>query len=78
MRITSKGQITIPQQVRRKLGLEPGDEVDVLVDGENARIVRVAGAATRGQRLVARIRGTASAHLDMSTDDLMALLRDDD
>ncbi|MBO0875467.1 MAG: AbrB/MazE/SpoVT family DNA-binding domain-containing protein, partial [Pseudonocardia sp.] len=31
MRITSKGQITIPQQVRRQLGLEPGDEVDVVV-----------------------------------------------
>jgi AbrB family looped-hinge helix DNA binding protein len=78
VRITSKGQITIPQQVRRRLGLEPGDEVDVLVDGESARIVRVEGAPTRGQRLVARIRGTATAHLDMSTDELMALLRDDD
>ena len=78
MRITSKGQITIPHQVRRDLGLEPGDEVDVQVDGESARIVRVAGVPTRGQRLVSRLRGTATAHLDMSTDELMALLRDDD
>ena len=78
MRITSKGQITIPQQVRRDLGLEPGDEVDIQVDGESARIVRVAGAPTLGQRLVSRLRGTATAHLDMSTDELMALLRDDD
>ncbi|MFN2496839.1 MAG: AbrB/MazE/SpoVT family DNA-binding domain-containing protein [Pseudonocardiaceae bacterium] len=78
MRITSKGQITIPQQVRRDLGLQPGDEIDVVVDGDSARIVRVAGASTRGQRLVARLRGTATAHLDLSTDELMALLRDDD
>jgi AbrB family looped-hinge helix DNA binding protein len=78
VRITSKGQITIPQQVRRDLGLEPGDEVDIQVDGESARIVRVAGTPTRGQRLVSRLRGTATAHLDMSTDELMALLRDDD
>lgn len=78
MRITSKGQITIPQQVRRDLGLEPGDEVEVFVDGNGARIVRVPGGPTRGQRLVTRLRGTASAHLDMSTDELMALLRDDD
>lgn len=78
MRITTKGQITIPQQVRRDLGLQPGDEVDVVVDGDSARIVRVEGAPTRGQRLVSRLRGTATAHLDMSTDELMALLRDND
>ncbi|MGH3527939.1 MAG: hypothetical protein ACRDQ6_11595 [Pseudonocardiaceae bacterium] len=40
--------------------------------------MRIAGAPTRGQRLVSRLRGTATAHLDMSTDELMALLRDDD
>lgn len=78
VRITSKGQITIPQQVRRDLGLEPGDEVEVVVGGESARIVRMAGGPTRGQRLVSRLRGTATAHLDMSTDELMVLLRADD
>lgn len=78
MRITSKGQITIPQQVRRELGLHPGDEVEVHVDGDGVRIVAAPGASTRGQRLVARLRGSATAHLDMSTDELMALLRDDD
>jgi len=52
--------------------------VEVVVDGQSARIVRVPGGPTRGQRLVNRLRGTATAHLDMSTDELMALLRDDD
>ncbi|MDQ3154961.1 MAG: AbrB/MazE/SpoVT family DNA-binding domain-containing protein [Actinomycetota bacterium] len=77
MRITSKGQITIPQQVREELNLHPGDEIDVVVDGDGAKIVRAAGSPTRGRRVVARLRGTATAQLDMSTDELMALLRDD-
>jgi len=32
--ITSKGQITIPKDIRAKLGLEPGDKVNFLVDDE--------------------------------------------
>ncbi|MGI9064460.1 MAG: AbrB/MazE/SpoVT family DNA-binding domain-containing protein [Pseudonocardiaceae bacterium] len=75
MRMTSKGQITIPQQVRRELGLEPGDEVDVIVQGGAARIVPAGTDRTRGERIVERLRGTATAHLDLTTDDLMALLR---
>ncbi len=78
MRITSKGQVTIPQQVRRELGLQPGDEVEIIVQQGAARIIPAPGAATRGRRLVGRLRGTASAHLDLSTDELLALLRDDD
>ncbi|MGH3685636.1 MAG: AbrB/MazE/SpoVT family DNA-binding domain-containing protein [Pseudonocardiaceae bacterium] len=48
MRITSKGQITIPQQVRRELGLELGDEVDVIVQDGAARIVPAGQPRTRG------------------------------
>jgi AbrB family looped-hinge helix DNA binding protein len=77
MRITSKGQITIPQQVREELNLHPGDEIDVVIDGNGAKIVRAAGSPTRGRRVVAGLRGTATAQLDMSTDQLVALLRDD-
>jgi hypothetical protein len=49
-----------------------------VVDGQSARIIRVPVGPTRGQRLVNRLCGTATAHLNMSTDELMALLRDDD
>jgi hypothetical protein len=51
---------------------------EVVVDGQSARIIRVPVGPTRGQRLVNRLCGTATAHLNMSTDELMALLRDDD
>ena len=39
VKITSKGQLTLPVDIRRKLGIEPGDEVDVeIVDEESARL----------------------------------------
>ncbi|HEY0573601.1 MAG TPA: AbrB/MazE/SpoVT family DNA-binding domain-containing protein [Pseudonocardia sp.] len=73
MRITSKGQITIPQQVRRELGLEPGDEVDVVVDGGVARIVPASGPAGRGRRIVEAMLGKGD--VELSTDEIMALTR---
>ena len=41
MRVTSKGQVTIPQKVREQLGITPGSEVDFRVDADGARLVRV-------------------------------------
>jgi AbrB family looped-hinge helix DNA binding protein len=74
MRITSKGQITIPQQVRRQLGLEPGDEVDVVVaDDGTAKIVPADGPRTRGERVVEAMIGKGDVKL--STDEIMALTR---
>ena len=39
-RITSKGQITIPQDIRIKFGFLPGMEVDVIAEGNKALIVK--------------------------------------
>ena len=39
--ISSKGQVTIPQEVRRRLGLEPGDRVEFVVE-DGRTIVRPA------------------------------------
>jgi AbrB family looped-hinge helix DNA binding protein len=80
MVLNSKGQVTIPAALRAKHGLHPGDEVDVTeVDG-TLRIVRLQWAETRGQRIVRRLRGTATGRsvAGMSTDEIMALLRGDD
>jgi AbrB family looped-hinge helix DNA binding protein len=38
--LTSKGQVTIPADVRRRLGLRPGDRVAFVVDGDEVRLVR--------------------------------------
>ena len=74
MRITSKGQITIPQQVRRELGLEPGDEVEVTVKDGVAQIVPVHGPTGRGQRVVSALLG--SGDVALTTAEIMALTRD--
>jgi antitoxin PrlF len=39
--ISSKGQVTIPQEIRKRLGLEPGDRVEFVVE-EGRTIVRPA------------------------------------
>ena len=39
-RITSKGQITIPQDIRNKFGFLPGMEVDIIVEGNKVLIVK--------------------------------------
>jgi AbrB family looped-hinge helix DNA binding protein len=78
MRITSKGQVTIPIEIREKTGLLPGTEVDVELDGGTVRIVRAANPrrATRGEEIVRRLRGSAT--VKMSTDEIMALTRGED
>jgi len=77
--LNSKGQLTIPAHLRAKYGLHPGDEVDVVeVDGA-LQIVRPERTHTRGQRLVRRLRDTATGRdvAGMSTDQIMELLRGD-
>lgn len=73
MRITSKGQVTIPQQVRRELGLEPGDEVTIEVLDGVARIVPSDGPTGRGARVVDALLGRGDVPL--STDEILALAR---
>ncbi len=72
MRITSKGQVTIPIEIREQFGLLPGTEVDFHVDGNNVRILP-AQHGTRGRRIVEHLRGRAT--VNMSTDEIMALTR---
>jgi AbrB family looped-hinge helix DNA binding protein len=77
MVLNSKGQVTIPARLRDKYGLHAGDEVEVVEVGGALQIVRAAGAESRGQRLVRRLRNTATSRdvAGMSTDEIMALLR---
>jgi antitoxin PrlF len=37
-RITSKGQITVPQEIRRVLGVRPGDRLIFEGDGKGIRV----------------------------------------
>jgi AbrB family looped-hinge helix DNA binding protein len=75
MRITSKGQVTIPVAIRERAGLLPHTEVDFEIDGDAVRIVRAKTrrGETRGERAVRLLRGSAT--VKMSTDEIMALTR---
>jgi AbrB family looped-hinge helix DNA binding protein len=75
MRITSKGQVTIPAEIREQAGLLPHTEVDFEFDGKAVRIVRAHNRKKdgRGSRLIAQLRGRGN--VAMSTDAIMALTR---
>ena len=38
--LTSKGQITLPVELRRRWDLKTGDELDFALDGDNRVVVR--------------------------------------
>ena len=70
MRVTQKGQVTIPLEVRRALGIRPGSEVEFELDHEGARLIvdpeRVAEEITR-------MRGAGD--VELTTDEILALTR---
>ena len=73
MRLTSKGQVTIPQEIRERLGLLPQTEVQFEIDGDAVKIRPARRSTSRGDALIARIRGVAPRGL--TTDQIMALTR---
>jgi AbrB family looped-hinge helix DNA binding protein len=76
MTLTSKGQVTIPQEIREKLGLRPGTRVEFDIVGNSVRI-RKAGTQDRGADLIARMRaaGRRAGRPKLTTDQIMALTR---
>ncbi len=76
MRITSKGQVTIPAEIRAKAGLFPNTEVDFAFDGKSVRIVSAPTKKNgQGARLVAHMRGRGD--IALSTEEIMAMTRGD-
>lgn len=73
MKITSKGQVTIPQEIRERLGLLPHSEVEFEVDGDSVRIRKAGKRMRRGEAIVAHLRGRGTTR--MTTDEIMALTR---
>lgn len=73
MKITAKGQVTVPQEIRERFGLLPDTEVEFAIAGGRVYLRKAAGKARRGAALVARMRGRGTRRL--STDEIMALTR---
>lgn len=77
MRLTSKGQVTIPKPIRDELGLLPGTEVEFEVDGNAVRMRKAQGQRGRGWEIVEHLKKAGGGDLKMSTDEIMALTRGD-
>jgi AbrB family looped-hinge helix DNA binding protein len=73
MRITSKGQVTIPIAIRQRAGLLPNTEVEFSLRGDTVILRKAATRSRRGAQLVQRLRGAATVRL--TTDQIMALTR---
>ena len=75
MRLTTKGQVTIPQEIREELGLLPYTEVEFEVEGDAVKIrkKRQTSGGGRGRTIVDHLRGRGTRR--MTTDEIMALTR---
>ena len=73
MRITSKGQVTIPQEIRERLGLLPQTEVDFELTERGVLLKKARSRRPRGRAVVEHLRGRGDVQL--STDEILALTR---
>ncbi len=72
MKVTIKGQVTIPQNIREKLGITPATEIDFIE--ENGRVFLVKKKGSNGiSRKFRNLRGISK--IKMTTDEIMALTR---
>ena len=80
MRVTEKGQVTIPKPIRDRLGIGPGSEVDFVNEGDGVRLVTLAAEEAEARRAESirswaeRVRGTINLG-GMTTDEYMEWLR---
>ena len=74
MRVSTKGQVTIPIDLREALGLLPATEVEFERAGDSVRIRKARRkSGRRGETIVAHLRGRGTVSL--STDQIMTLTR---
>lgn len=73
MRVTTKGQVTIPQEIRRKLNITPASEVRFIVGEDDRVYIEKINPKKRWPSRFSKLRGSAS--VKMSTDEIMALTR---
>jgi AbrB family looped-hinge helix DNA binding protein len=79
MRITSKGQVTIPAEIREKAGFLPHAEVEFVLKGKavELRLATPRKGKSRGDLLIEHLR-RHRGDIEMTTDEIKALTRGDD
>lgn len=72
MKVTSKGQVTIPQYVRETLGITPNTDIQFIEENGKFYIIKTENPKSKGK--FSKFRGIATAK--MSTDEILALTRE--
>lgn len=78
MRVTSKGQVTIPKRIREKTGMLPGTEVEFIEDRGEVLVRRLKGGRTRGDEIVEHLEKAHGGDYKMTTEEVMRLTRGED
>jgi AbrB family looped-hinge helix DNA binding protein len=74
MRITSKGQVTIPQNVREQMGFLANTEAEFFVSDNKLFLQKAESDERRGKDLIACMRGKGT--VAMRTDEILAMTRE--
>ena len=74
MRVTTKGQVTIPQNIRKRMHILPSTEINFII-GEDDRVYIIKAKNGTTARRFSKLRGIAT--VQMSTEEIMALTRAD-
>ena len=74
-KLSSKGQLTIPQDIRNKLRLKQGDKV-VFVEEPNGRVYLANASLVAFKELVASMKGEAADQGILTEADVNDLVRD--
>jgi AbrB family looped-hinge helix DNA binding protein len=74
MRITTKGQVTIPQDIRRRAGFVPNMDVEFAIENGNVILRKASDQKDRGQLAVEQLR-QARTRTSLTTDEILALTR---
>ena len=68
MRITRKGQVTIPQDIRERFGFLPLTQVEFVTEGDRVYLKRVEGGLDRGELIVRHLAGRATIKMSYRRD----------
>jgi len=78
VRITSKGQVTIPKEIRDEFGLLPGTEVEFIGEAGTVTVRKIEGSNNRGREIVERLKRASGGDIPLSTEEIMRMTRGED
>lgn len=81
MKLTAEGQITIPEHIRQQAGLSEDSELEIRYENGRLWLEKIHADNDKRQKIILAIQqveGSATANLDLSTDDIMRMTRGED